>query len=382
MNNHLNHISEEREWQIFELLEGNLNGQEAHSLLEEIKQNSAEWKFYQEMKLTYLNVDWSAETKGFSESDSGKSPLNLSNNTKKNEFTFPKKQILHNISQNKSISAVHIGFINKRNLQQWSIAASIVLILGIAFVFKSKNTLIQNNPNLNSVAINNKESNPTVSNSSKLNQVSNMQDSQNTKSVNSKLKNSIHESYGAIVGHPVNPKYSPTKKQVEFNSGSNLKFNYLNKAEFTSPEKTKETTSIIRPIQIASSSTNSAKSYSNNSNRTAKLETLNPLDQNSEWSKQNPSNSKSIEISNLTLQESDDRDVKIVYANLDTEDAYKKEIKSIKRQWLKEAAQELRYGRLPEVRLSTRKQKDTWVPEVGINIASKSVIMHTTLVQR
>ena len=89
-----------------------------------------------------------------------------------------------------------------------------------------------------------------------------------------------------------------------------------------------------------------------------------------------------LESSNLPLQESDDRDVKIVYANLETEDAFNKEIKSIKRQWLKEAAQELRYGRLPEVRLSTRKQKNTWVPEVGINIASKSVIMHTTLVQR
>lgn len=381
MNNHLNHISEEREWQIFELLEGNLNGHEAHSLLEEIKQNPAEWKFYQEMKLTYLNADWNSETNGFIRNESGKSILNSSTQSEQNEFAFPNKQNLHKISKNKSNSALQIGFFDKRKLQQWSIAASIVLILGIAFVFKSKNTIIQNNPNLNSVAVENYENNPSVSNLSKLRQSSKMQDSQNAKSVNSKLENSKHESYGAILGHPVNHKYSPTKKQVRLNSGSELNFNSLNKSELSSLEKTKESTSIIRPIQIATSSSNSAKGHSNNVNGTAKSETLNPLNQNSEWG-QNHSNPKSLEGRNIPLQESDDRDVKIVYANLATEDAYKKEIKSIKRQWLKEAAQELRYGRLPEVRLSTRKQKDTWVPEVGINIASKSVIMHTTLVQR
>jgi len=380
MNNHFNHISEEREWQIFELLEGNLNGHEAHSLLEEIKQNPAEWKFYQEMKLTYLNTDWSAETNGFIENESGKSILNSSTQSKQNEFAFPNKQNLHKISKNKSNSALQIGFINKRNLQQWSIAASIVLILGIAFVFKSKNSFIQNNPDLNSVAADNYRNNS--SNSSNSIQAPEIQNSQNSNSSFSELNNSKLESYSENVEHTANSNYAQTKKHVQLNSGSKLNFNNLNKSELSSLEKTKESTSIIRPIQIAASSTNSVKGYSSNSESAAKSGTINPLNQSSEWGGQNHSNSKSLESSNSPIQESDDRDVKIVYANLATEEAYKKEIKSIKRQWLKEAAQELRYGRLPEVRLSTRKQKDTWVPEVGINIASKSVIMHTTLVQR
>lgn len=382
MNNHLNHISEEREWQIFELLEGNLNGQEAHSLLEEIKQNPAEWKFYQEMKLTYLNTDWSAETNQIIQHELGKSPVSSSADSNKNEFTFPNKQTLRNISQNKSNSALHIGFVNKRNLQQWSIAASIVLILGIAFVFKTKSSIYLSNIDSNSVVTDNHKNIPSVLNSSTTNEITSNKDSQYANSRNSKLQKSTHESYEVVAGHTINPKYSQTKKHVDINSVSNVKFNYLKKTELSSSEKTKETTSIIRPIQIATSSSHSAKGYSNNSERTDKSENLKLSNQNSAWGNQNQSNSKSLESSNLPLQESDDRDVKIVYANLETEDAFNKEIKSIKRQWLKEAAQELRYGRLPEVRLSTRKQKNTWVPEVGINIASKSVIMHTTLVQR
>jgi hypothetical protein len=49
MNNNHQHITEEREWQIFELLEGNLKDTEAQQLLNEIKSNPIEWKFYQEM---------------------------------------------------------------------------------------------------------------------------------------------------------------------------------------------------------------------------------------------------------------------------------------------------------------------------------------------
>jgi hypothetical protein len=152
-------------------------------------------------------------------------------------------------------------------------------------------------------------------------------------------------------------------------SNNHLKSNTHHRTGITSPEKIKNNTSLIRPILIATENHNSTKKELINPNTKLKDDWNNPINPGSDFNLENHTNTE-------------DREVKIVYASLETEEAYKKEVNSIKKQWLKEAAQELRYGRLPEIRLSTRKQKDTWVPEVGINIASKSVIMHTTLVQR
>ncbi len=373
MNNHLNQISEEREWQIFELLEGNLNDQEAHSLLNEIKQNPAEWKFYQEMKLTYLNSEWTYEKHNSLETTSEIPTFIKSTKNQNNEFAYPNKQSLRNISQKHSNSSLSIGFINKRNLQQWSIAASIILIWGIAFVFKSKSSFINNNPALNTASENTNQQNSSVANSNKehIDSVVNHvhTDISNNSFPNNSTANSSIANRASNSVPFKNRNLSKIPVTNIANPNNHLKSNSPNRTVIASPEKNKINTSLIRPIQIATGSHNSTKNESINPNSKLKNDWNNPINPSSDINLENHTNT-------------DDREVKIVYASLETDEAYKKEIKSIKKQWLKEAAQELRYGRLPEIRLSTRKQKDTWVPEVGINIASKSVIMHTTLVQR
>jgi len=131
-----------------------------------------------------------------------------------------------------------------------------------------------------------------------------------------------------------------------------------------SPEKNKKDHFIIRPIEIVKQSPDKRD--------------LNPyLNPTNALKAENPQSNTIIASTFIP-----DSDIKVIYASEETENQYRKEEKALKRQWIREAVQELKYGRLPEVRLSTRKQKDTWVPEIGINIASKSMVLHTTFVQK
>jgi len=50
-------ISEEQQWLIFELLEGNLSKEESESTLKSVQNNSELFQFYNELKLTYLVPD-------------------------------------------------------------------------------------------------------------------------------------------------------------------------------------------------------------------------------------------------------------------------------------------------------------------------------------
>jgi hypothetical protein len=56
MNTH-NHIPEDIQWQIFELLEGNLTENESHKIQELIRSNTSYQTFYRELSLTYLKPE-------------------------------------------------------------------------------------------------------------------------------------------------------------------------------------------------------------------------------------------------------------------------------------------------------------------------------------
>ncbi len=370
MNKNLNQISEEREWQIFELLEGNLNKQQSTLLLEEIKQNPAEWKFYQEMKLTYLNSAFASETNPDRESESENESSNLYIHNPSSEFVFPNKKKLLTIPNTSSSSTSRLGFIKQRNLQQWSIAATILLILGIAAFFKTQSIVDPTNKNLHTTTIpsntnqSRNKNNPSQKNTNSSPSTLELINPKTRVNTLAKLKTNAVNSIRIQNNQPSSSTMINVSKTVTHTEPLNF-LNSLRKQK-TSPDKINQSSSIIRPIQIAASN-NPSQIQSNEKGIPYEPGPLNRISQSND--------------PHAAISSSEDRDIKVIYASHVTDEIYKKEIQSIKKQWLKEAAQELRYGRLPEIRLSARKQKNTWVPEVGLNVASKSVVMHTTLVQ-
>jgi hypothetical protein len=325
MNNNHQHITEEREWQIFELLEGNLKDTEAQQLLNEIKSNPIEWKFYQEMKCTYLNSESAIAFE--------------------NTITYPLKDSLKLITKNNKKGTVWIGFTRNKNLIHWSVAASIAIVLGIGAFMKF-----------------NTSSTPKVYSESKISTLSPSNSQKRSLEIEETTPPNLEDTTGQnstknLTRFRTNPA-TILKTQID------LKPHKLVTNTIPSPEKNKKDHFIIRPIEIVKQSPDKRE--------------LNPYLNPIDTLKTENSQSNAIIASNFIP----DSDIKVIYASEETENQYRKEEKALKRQWIREAVQELKYGRLPEVRLSTRKQKDTWVPEIGINIASKSMVLHTTFVQK
>ncbi len=335
MNNTNQPIPEEREWQIFELLEGNLDSKEAEKLLNEIKSNPSEWKFYQEMKCTYL--------------------VSHADSQSEEHVEFPHKESLNSITKNNKTVTIGMGIIRNKHFTNWSVAASIAIILGIGALVKLNQSTISVHP-----------SSSTASSESSVHHSSSTDSSEPTQSTQINDKMGAPSLTSPLINHtlPIKNNTVQNRSTVFAPNQIRSKRQKMILAEKTSPEKTEKPNSILRPIEIVTQTT-------------AKLQT-NPLPKKLNTPQAEDFQNKAIMAANFNLES----EIKVIYASDETENQFRNEEKALKRQWIKEAVQELKYGRLPEVRLSTRKQKNTWVPEIGINIASKSMVLHTTLVQK
>lgn len=290
-------ISEEQQWMIFELLEGNLSETESEEAYNTIKNNPAMFQFYKELKLTYLVPD--------------------------NSIVYNKKQEL-----TKSTFSIYI-----RTTLKYAAVFSAFGILSWLFYFSKHNKI---NPQVskspNSIPKMEDQKKPEFQNDLKL--VPNTENTalKYTKTVN--IPREISAIKKELISNVTNIKADSTTKNIAFSFENSFLTQILENQYLSDEEK---------------------------------------LSKILKWKRLNaPENTKPNEVE-------ESNKVELVFT--DFEQLEKDHQKQLRKLWLTEARNGLKYGKIPQVKLVSTKKENEWIPQVKLQLKANTTYINASLIQ-
>ena len=288
MMNNQNNIPEEIQWQIFELLEGNLSGKESDEIQNLIRSNSSYQTFYRELSLTYLKPETTE---------------------------YPNKSVLLKTST--------------RTFKIWrNLTILVSSAAAVALLVLNQDTPIQLNPNTTTTTTSTQK-NPTENKPSQ---------------THSSLKIAEFNSGGGIVASKPAVNFESSQKDThQIISASD------NKQQVAKHEQNEmPTNKPFRVIRIMDDDLQEFKAPNEHTNPDfAKINT--------------------------------EPDVQIVYTGFDGNES--NAIQTSQTEFLLDIAENLRYGRLPKMKLVPRKRQNHLIPQVDMRVGTNTRFIQTTLIQ-